>query len=185
MHTDAPTRGRTRDMAYIALFAVLIGVCSWISIPTTVPFTLQTFAVFLACGVLGGRRGALAVLVYLLLGLIGVPVYSAGRSGVGVLFGNTGGYLFGCLLAALVVWAMERLPGRRTWMLPLSMLLGQLACYALGTLWFMAVYARSTGAITLGAALSWCVVPFIVPDLIKIALALHVRRRLVRIMARP
>ena len=55
-------------MVYIAVFAVLIAICSWISIPTTVPFTLQTFAVFLAVGVLGGKRGSLSVLIYILHG---------------------------------------------------------------------------------------------------------------------
>ena len=61
-------------MVYIAVFAVLIAICSWISIPTTVPFTLQTFAVFLAVGVLGGKRGSLSVLIYILLGAVGIPV---------------------------------------------------------------------------------------------------------------
>lgn len=169
-------------MVYIALFAVLIAVCAWIAIPTTVPFTMQTFAVFLACGVLGGKRGALAVCVYLFLGLIGMPVYASGTSGVGVLLGVNGGYMIGWLFIALMIWAAEKLPIRRTWALTLGMLLGLIACYALGTLWFMAVYARSTGAITLGAALSWCVFPFVIPDLLKLALALHVRGRLLSLM---
>ena len=63
-------------MVYIAVFAVLIAICSWISIPTTVPFTLQTFAVFLAVGVLGGKRGSLSVLIYILLGAVGIPVFA-------------------------------------------------------------------------------------------------------------
>ena len=76
MSTTAVARNKTLDMVYIALFAVLIAVCSWISIPTTVPFTLQTFGVFVTVGVLGGKRGSLAVLIYLLLGAIGVPVFA-------------------------------------------------------------------------------------------------------------
>ena len=62
-------------MVYIAVFAVLIAICSWISIPTTVPFTLQTFAVFLAVGVLGGKRGSLSVLIYILLGAVGMSAF--------------------------------------------------------------------------------------------------------------
>ena len=69
------------DLAYIAIGAALIAVCSWISIPTTVPFTLQTFAVMLTVLLLGGMRGTIAVTVYILLGAIGVPVFS-GFSGV-------------------------------------------------------------------------------------------------------
>ena len=91
MSTSAIARNKTLDMVYIALFAVLIAVCSWISIPTTVPFTLQTFGVFVTVGVLGGKRGSLAVLIYLLLGAIGVPVFAGFTGGMGIMLGNTGG----------------------------------------------------------------------------------------------
>ena len=66
MSTVTAARSKTYDMAYIAVFAVLMAICSWISIPTTVPFTLQTFGVFAAVGVLGGKRGTLSVLIYIL-----------------------------------------------------------------------------------------------------------------------
>ena len=92
-------------MAYIALFAVAIAICSWISVPATVPFTLQTFGVFLAAAVLGGKRGTLAVLVYLALGMAGVPVFAGFQGGMGCLLGSTGGYLIGFLFLALVMWA--------------------------------------------------------------------------------
>ena len=74
MSTVTATKTKTYDLAYIAIFAVLIAICSWISIPMTVPFTLQTFGVFMAVGVLGGKRGSLAVLVYILLGAIGISL---------------------------------------------------------------------------------------------------------------
>ena len=173
-----PVKMRTLDMAYIALFAVLIAVCAWISIPATVPFTLQTFGIFLAVGVLGGKRGTLAVLVYLLLGAVGIPVFAGFSGGVGCLLGSTGGYLVGFLFTALVMWAMERLMGKKLWVLALSMLLGLVVCYAFGTVWFMLVYARTTGQIGLWTALSWCVFPFVLPDAAKLALALVLSRRL-------
>ena len=69
-------KSKTYDIVYIGVFAVLIAICSWISIPTVVPFTLQTFAVFLTVSVLGGKRGSLTVLVYVLLGAIGIPVFA-------------------------------------------------------------------------------------------------------------
>ena len=84
---------RTRELARAALFAALIAICSWISIPTAVPFTLQTFAVFLALGVLGGKLGTLSVAVYLLLGAVGLPVFAGFQGGLGALLGATGGYL--------------------------------------------------------------------------------------------
>lgn len=169
---------RTVDMAYIALFAVMIAVCAWISIPATVPFTLQTLGVFLAVGVLGGKRGTLAVLVYLLLGAVGLPVFAGFAGGAGSLLGSTGGYLVGFLFTALVMWAMERLLGKKTWTLALSMVLGLVVCYVFGTAWFMLVYANTTGEIGLLTALGWCVFPYILPDLLKAALALLLCRRL-------
>ena len=78
----APSRLRTLDMAYIALFAVLMAVCAWITVPLPKPlvqFTLQTFAMFMALTTLGGRRGLYAMVVYLLLGAVGVPVFSGFR----------------------------------------------------------------------------------------------------------
>lgn len=169
----------TRDLAYIALFAVLIAICSWIAIPILqVPYTLQTFAVFLAVGVLGGKRGTLAVLVYILLGAVGVPVFAGFTGGLGVLLGTTGGYILGFLCTALLMWLLEALLGRKLWVLAVSMVLGLIACYAFGTVWFMVVYARTAGAIGLGTALGWCVIPYIIPDLVKLALALVLSQRL-------
>lgn len=169
---------KTKDMALIALFAVIISICAWISIPTTIPFTMQTFGVFLALDVLGGKRGTISIIVYLLLGIVGVPVYAGGLSGIGVVFGNTGGYMIGWFIAGFVFWAMETLLGRKKWVLALSSMLGLLVCYVVGTVWFMVVYARNIGQIGLWTALVWCVIPFIVPDLVKIVLALSIQKRL-------
>ena len=169
-----------RDMAYIALFAVMMAVCSWISIPYVVPFTLQTFAVFLAVGVLGGRRGTMAVLVYLLMGAVGLPVFTGFSGGIGHLLGSTGGFIVGFVFTALVMWGMERIPGSRTVVLAVSMVLGLLVCYAFGTAWFLLVYARTTGPVGVWTAVGWCVAPYVVPDLMKLALALVLRRRLRR-----
>lgn len=163
---------KTLDMVYIALFACLMAICSWISIPGEVPFTLQTMGVFLAIGLLGGKRGTLAVLVYILMGVVGLPVFSGFSGGIGKLVGVTGGYIVGFLASALVMWAMEALLGKKKWALVLSMVIGLLVCYAFGTAWFMVLYTSSKGAITLGAVLGMCVIPYIIPDVIKIAVAL-------------
>lgn len=178
MSTTEVTRSKTRDMVYIAIFAVIIAICSWISIPATVPFTLQTFGVFVTVGLLGGKRGSLSVLIYILLGTIGIPVFAGFNGGVGIILGNTGGYIIGFLLSALVMWAVEKLLGKKTWMLALSMLLGLVVCYAFGTIWFMVVYGKNVGEIGLWTTLGWCVLPFIIPDIIKIAVALLVCKRL-------
>ena len=171
---------KTKDLALCALFAALIAVCAWISIPATVPFTIQTFAIFAALGLLGGKRGTVAVAVYLLLGAIGVPVFAGFQGGIGALLGTTGGYLLGFLLTALIVWGMEARFGSKTGVFLLSAVLGMLVCYAFGTAWYLVVYARTKGAISLATALGWCVVPFLIPDAVKIALAVLLRGRLKR-----
>ncbi len=168
---------KTRDLAYTALGAVLIAVCSWIAVPAPVPFTLQTFAVFCVLELLGGRRGTLAILVYLLLGAAGLPVFSGFRGGFGALLGATGGYLLGFPLTGLVYRLFERFT-RRAAMRVLALVLGLALCYAFGTLWFVRVYARAGGAVSAAAALGWCVLPFLLPDGAKLALALLLARRL-------
>ncbi len=168
----------TKELVFTALMAVIIAVCSWISIPTTVPFTLQTFGVFMAVGLLGGKKGTISVLVYILLGAVGVPVFAGFSSGIGVLFGTTGGYIVGFLLSGLVYWAMTAAFGEKLPIMIIAMVIGLLVCYAFGTAWFMIVYAKNTAPIGLLTALGWCVFPFIIPDCIKIALAVVLTKQL-------
>lgn len=184
MSTQVITAGRSKtyDVVYVGVFAVLIAICSWISIPTLVPFTLQTFAVFLTVGLLGGKRGTMAVLVYVLLGAIGIPVFAGFSGGMGIILNNTGGYIIGFIFSALVMWLIEHLMGKKIWVQGLSMILGLIICYAFGTAWFMIVYTRDTGAVGLATVLGWCVIPFIIPDIVKIALALILSNRLSRVI---
>ena len=164
---------QTKDIAYIGIFTALMAICSWISLPlpSGIPVTLQTFGVFLAVGILGGRRGTLAVAAYLLLGLVGAPVLAGFSGGVGSYLTPSGGYLVGFLFTALLMWGMERLLGQKKWVLLLSMVLGLAVCYAFGTAWFMVAYAKSEGAVGLLAVLGWCVFPYLLPDAVKLALA--------------
>ncbi len=170
---------KTIDLTYIGLFAALMAVCSWISIqtPWEVSFTMQTFGVFCTVGMLGLGRGTLAVAAYILLGLVGVPVFSGFSSGVAALLGSTGGYIIGFVFSALVTGGILKAFGKKLWVMILAMALGLIACYAFGTVWFMVVYAQNAGSIGLWTALSWCVFPYILPDLCKIALAILIVRR--------
>ena len=177
MSAQTTPRFRTVDMAYIALFAVLITVCAWISIPLTVPFTLQTFAIFAALMTLGGRRGTCAVAVYLLLGAVGLPVFAGFRGGLGTLLGTTGGYIAGFLLCALLFWAISAWLGGKLWAQVLGCLVGLAACYAFGTAWFLVLYTRTSGPMGLMTALGMCVFPFVIPDLAKLGLAVLLSRR--------
>lgn len=174
------SRFRTLDLAYIALFAVLMSVCAWISTPKTpisVPFTLQTFALFATLTILGGRRGLWAVLVYLLMGLAGLPVFSGFQGGPGVLLGATGGYIIGFIGSALIYWLTTAKLGSSLPAAAFACVLGMSVYYAFGTAWFLALYTSTRGAISLISALTACVFPFVLPDLAKIALAVLLSRR--------
>ena len=175
------SRFRAKDIAYIAVFTALIAVGAWIAIPTPVriDFTLQTLGIFLATGILGGRRGTLAVTAYLLLGAVGAPVFSGFAGGLSALVSPSGGYLIGFFFTALFMWSVEKITGDKTWKLGLAMVMGAVIYYAFGTAW----YCVQAG-VDLQKALAACVFPFIPWDLAKMAAALivgtPVRRRLER-----
>ena len=162
----------TRNAAYIAMMAVILCVCSWLTIPFTVPFTMQTFAVYCALLLLGGRRGLLAIGLYILLGLVGLPVFSGFQGGPGHLLGLTGGYIIGFLFTGLGYLLMES-KLRSLGFLPRILLLALdlLPCYLVGTLWFTAVSRLHGSEIGFFSALGLCVVPYILPDLLKVVLA--------------
>ena len=169
---------RTYQMVYSGIFAVLLAICSWISIPTVIPFTLQTFGVFLTVLLLGGKQGTITIFIYLLLGAVGIPVFSNFGAGFGYLLGNTGGYVIGFLLIGLSGWLFEKLFGRKHHVLWISLLFGLLLCYAFGTFWFLNLSMNSENSYGLTAALTLCVFPFILPDLCKFFLAYMISRRL-------
>jgi len=155
-------------MTRAALFAALITVCAWISVPIgDIAFTLQTLGIFLALTVLGGKWGSISVLIYLLLGAVGLPVFSGFQGGLGILLGATGGYLWGFALGCPVYRLLERFGSL------IALIAVQLVCYACGTAWF-ALYAGGG----IGFVLLRCVVPFLIPDILKLLLALHLKYRL-------
>lgn len=168
---------QARELTYIALFAVLISVCAYISIPFTVPFTMQLFGVFMALMTLGGRRGTYAVTAYLLLGAVGLPVFAGFRGGVSVLLGVTGGYITGFLFSALLYWGLTAKLGSSPPVKVLASLVGLLGCYLFGTAWFMAIYEQTVGAVGIMIVLGRCVLPYVLPDLLKLALAAALSRR--------
>ena len=168
---------------YISLFTAIIAVCSQITIPTPfIPFTMQTFAVLVAGGILGYKRGTVSVLIYLLLGAIGVPVFSGFKSGLGALTGPTGGYLLGFVITVMAVGIVRDKVSKKTWIMIISMAVGILLCYAFGTAWFMIVYTQKNASISLWKALCICVFPYLLFDAGKIILATIVVKRLEKII---
>ena len=167
-----------KDMAYCAICAALLAISSWICVPVLqISFTMQSFAVFLALGLLGGRRGTISIVIYLLLGIVGFPVFSGFRGGVSVLLGVTGGYIWGFLLAALLYWAVTALLGNRFRVRLISMALGMLVCYVCGTAWYLHLYGGN-----LWAVFVTCVVPYLLPDGVKIALAVSLAERMKQVI---
>ena len=169
---------RTIDMIYVGLSAALIALGAWIAIPVgDIPITLQTLMICLISGLFGMKRGTLSVLIYIVLGAVGVPVFSNFKAGLGVLAGPTGGYIVGFIFTALIVGLVADKTKGQLWAVALAMVLGIAVCYAFGTAWFY-VYMQSKKAVTLSYILGLCVVPYIVPDLVKTAVACVLVNRL-------
>ena len=158
---------KVKDMTLTAVMAALICIAGPLTIAVgPIPLSLATFAVYLAGAALGKKRGTLAVGLYLLIGLIGVPVFSGFSGGFQKLAGVTGGYLIGYLPCAWLSGAGAELcceKGKPRWMMPAMMAAGTMVLYIIGTAWFMI----QTGN-TLGGALGLCVVPFLPGDAAKI-----------------
>lgn len=178
---DSKLKIKNRDIALIPLFSALMAVCAWISIPSPIPFTMQTFAVFFALSFLGAAKGMVSIGIYLLMGAIGLPVYASFTSGMGILLGMNGGYMFGWLFSGLAMLIFEKLFCEKIWIRAISMVAGLALCYVTGTAWFMAVYAAETGTVGLWAAIAFCVAPFVIPDLIKLGLVLWISQRLKKV----
>lgn len=167
---------KAHDITYTAVGIALLSVSAWITVPFgPVPFTLQTMALTFLLAVLSPSQGFISVVVYLLLGGVGLPLFSGMRAGVGVLFGPTGGFLMGFVMAAVCCGAVRRCISTET-LRNGALVITILGCsYVVGWTWLMYSAALSPAAAFLSG-----VAPFILPDVIKccagIALARAVRR---------
>ena len=166
----------TKKITITAIMTAVICLCSLITIPFfSVPFTMQTFGIFLALEILGAKLGAASIGTYILLGLVGVPVFSGFGAGPAHIIGPTGGYIIGFLFTAIVYLVFESLvkTGREItkW---ICRVVGLFVCYLIGTIWFVTVMGINGKSIDIGAALTMCVLPFIIPDMIKIIFAVYI-----------
>lgn len=169
---------RIRDLTQVALLAALLAVSAWIAVPIEPPFTLQILAVFTAVGLFGMKKAFFAVLVYLALGAVGLPVFSGFRGGVHHFVGS-GGYLFGFLLAVLVAGALLRLFGKGITALLLAFFAGLAACYLCSTVWYLLVlWPNTADPLTFWMYLFYNVLVFLPADLVKIAVATFLTRKL-------
>ena len=155
------------DVVLVVLFSAFVALTAQVEIPLwPVPLTLQTLGVLFTGAVLGSRRGALALLLYLTEGALGLPVFAGGASGVGYMLGPTGGYLVGFVVAAGVVGRLaQRGWDRRLVWAAVAMVIGNVIIYACGVAWLAVFLGDLWGALVKGMLL------FVVGDLIKIAVA--------------
>ncbi len=173
---------KLRKLSLYALFAALLCLFAWIGFPIGYGFvTLQTFALLLCLNLLGGRGGSVVSFVYLLLGGIGMPVFSGFRGGLGMLLGATGGFLWGFLAGSLVYWLVTACLGQRFWVRLVGSVLCCLSCYACGSIWYLTIYLHA-GWEALGSVILTCVMPYLLPDAIKLILALLLAKRLRRFL---
>jgi len=152
-----------RELCLISLFTAIIAVCAQVSIPMPygVPMTLQTLAIPLAGAVLGMKNGTIAALVYVLLGLVGVPVFAGFSGGIGMLFGRTGGFILAFPLMAFTAGVGAR-SGKKLWLI-LWLVIGAIALYISGLTVFSIVTSSSPAA-----SFMLVVVPFLPTEVIKI-----------------
>lgn len=170
---------RTYDLCLEAICAALITICSWISIQVfDVPFTLQTFAIFLVLMTIGGKRGTVSIIVYILLGLIGVPVFAGFKSGHAALLGPTGGFIVGFIFVGLAYMGLDKITkkyktsnARKIVVGIIEGVLCEVVLYVFGVIWFMTIYTQNTGPVGLDAVMGLCVLPFLIPDAVKLVLA--------------
>lgn len=156
-----------------ALFAAMTAIFTQLVIPIQpVPITMGTLAVMMAGAVLGSHYGALSLVIYVLLGAAGLPVFTMAQGGAGVLIGPNGGFLIGYIAMAFVVGFCTERWGRTYRRLVLAMILGCLTVYAFGVAWFMIL--TGTG---LWASLLLCMLPFLPGDAVKILLGAFLVRR--------
>ena len=167
-------------LSVCALMAAVLCVVGPLSLPIgPIPVSLANLVICLCACLLGWKWGTVSVLVYVLLGAFGMPVFSGYAGGLGKLVGPTGGYIIGYLFLALIGGAfVTRFHGRIGWTIA-GLILGMAALYAFGTVWFVVLMQC-----TLWYALTVCVFPFLVLDLIKIVFAAAagglIRKALVR-----
>lgn len=171
-----------RETVFVAVMAAVMCVFAPLSIPMgAVPLSLATLVVYLDGALLGKAKGCAAVVVYIFIGLVGVPVFSGFIGGFAAISGITGGYIIGYIPCAFITALFTQHFGGRLWAMAVGMALGTAALYALGTVWYMALTAAEPMA-----ALAACVVPFLAEDAVKIAaacaLAAPLRKKLLPVM---
>ncbi|MBE6815298.1 MAG: biotin transporter BioY [Ruminococcaceae bacterium] len=171
---------KIKDIVLISLFSAIIVVCSFITIPSAIPFTLQTFAVFLCLNILGAKKGIISILIYIFIGVVGLPVFSGFNGGIGALLNVTGGYIVGFIFSALIFWVITSVFNKKSRKIInlIASFMGLIVCYIFGTLWYILLFIKNGDTISFTGALTICVLPFIIPDILKIVLSVVISEKI-------
>jgi len=175
------------DITLIPICVSMMVLCSWATIPFAIPFTLQTFGVFFSLLFLKGKRGTLAITLYLLLGFIGLPVFSGFQAGLSHLLGPSGGYLVGFELMGILFIIFEIFFKKKKTNKDIeiyeiiALLIGLILCYLCGLGW-MSYYLELFNLKGILSLISTTILPFILPDLLKLGLALIIYKRTKKII---
>lgn len=171
---------KAKNISLIALFSAIIVICSLFTVPSIVPFTLQTFAIFLCLTILGAKKGIISILIYIFLGAVGLPVFSGFNGGIGALLNVTGGYIIGFIFSALTYWLITSMFNKKPRKIInlIALFMGLIVCYIFGTLWYILLFIKNGDTISFTGALTICVLPFIIPDILKILLALSISEKI-------
>jgi len=162
-----------KSLVLCGLFSAVIAVTAWISVPFSVPFTMQTFGIFCALLILGGKSGTISIAVYILLGIAGLPVFAGFQGGIGVVFSPLGGYILGFIaMGAIYYLITEHFEGKR-YIRAIGLSAGLIICYFTGTVWY--TIWCGTDFLT---ALTVCVIPFVIPDAVKLSLAFAAAKKI-------
>lgn len=158
-----------RHICVVAIFTALMCVISPISIPVgPIPISMATFMVYVIAALFDVKISPLIIILYILLGMAGLPVFSGFSSGAAVLIGPTGGFIFGYVLAAVLESIIITLWKDKKWIYPIAMIAATVIIYAFGSAWFMYYMG---GKYNFAQTMMACVVPFLIGDSIKIGMA--------------
>lgn len=165
------------DLCIIAMAVAVMTICAWITVPFHVNFTLQTFAIFLIAGCFSAEISTSATVIYIVLGIVGVPVFSGFNAGISAIMGPTGGFILSFPFCALIISYFSRSRAATTVRYVLSCILSLALSYIAGACWYTFVFAHGS-ELSLATTAAMCILPFVIPDILKIFLSALVLNRL-------
>lgn len=169
---------RINEIAIIGISVILISISSWIEIPLIIPFTLQNLMVFLLIGVFGFKISLFSIIVYLIIGIIGVPVFSGFQGGLAGLLNYTGGFLVSFIFIPIIFKIFGNILKNEKTNYIVSTAFSLLLMYIIGAIWFYIVYINNNDSVSFIYSLTFSVIPFIIPDILKAVIAYYLIKKM-------